>query len=360
MSDEVRGIRSLFVFLFVALPLASMLYFTPMHTSFSSRFAKTIDGRNASFRATGGPTPAKSVFRHRRFSQRATSPCYTVGFPFPNPRNGLGNHLFYYAGTLYVAWLTGRRPLILTSSTRMILDRAFNVSTTRLRKQNKCPVKRIRLRFAYGYDSTVGDLINVNSSVSIHVVAGFCSWRYTQPIEDQLRRELRFRPHLTTFAEKFLSSNVPHGWKASTFVRIGVHVRRRDFLSSWANARGFTVATEHYLYRAMTYFASRFQRVQFIVCSNDISWCLKKIHQSSFNRKLVNITFSIKHTTEEDLALLASCNHTVMSTGTFSWWASWLANGTTVYYKNFARYGSSLWRDSRAADYFPPTWIGLN
>jgi len=357
MSDKLRGTLSLFVLLFVVLPLASVLFFTQMFAIFSSRFEKTIYGTNVSFRARGGPATVESVFRHRRFSQSATSPCSTVLFPLLNPRNGLGNHLFYYAGTMYVAWLTGRRPLILT---RTRLDRAFNVNTTRLRKQNECPVKRIRLRFVYGYDSAVEDLINVNSSVSIHVVSSFGSWRYTQPIADQLRRELRFHPYLTKFAETFLSSNVPHGWKASTFVRIGVHVRRRDFLSSWAKAKGFTVVTEYYLYRAMTYFVRRFQRVQFIVCSNDISWCLKKIHQSSFNRKLVNITFSVEHSTEEDFALLASCNHTVMSTGTYSWWASWLANGTTVYYKNFPRYGSSLWRESRAADYFPPTWIGLN
>ena len=59
-----------------------------------------------------------------------------------------------------------------------------------------------------------------------------------------------------------------------------------------------------------------------------------------FNKTNVNITFSVQHSAGQDLALLASCDHTVMATGTFSWWAAWLANGTTVYYANFPRRGS--------------------
>jgi len=196
--------------------------------------------------------------------------------------------------------------------------------------------------------------------VTIRLAGSFCSWKYTQPIEDQLRRNLRFHEKLTKFANTFLSSNVPYGWNISTFVRVGVHVRLGNFLGGWARGRGFTVASLIYLKRAMAYFVERHPMVQFVVASNNIGWCRQSMKASWFNQKLVNITFSMKHSAEQDLALLASCNHTIMTTGTYSWWAAFLANGTTVYYKHWPRHGSWLWKRSRPAEFFYPTWIGMD
>ncbi|XP_052280959.1 galactoside alpha-(1,2)-fucosyltransferase 1-like [Dreissena polymorpha] len=31
-----------------------------------------------------------------------------------------------------------------------------------------------------------------------------------------------------------------------------------------------------------------------------------------------------------DMAVLSLCDHTIVSTGTFGWWAAWLAGGTTI------------------------------
>jgi len=62
----------------------------------------------------------------------------------------------------------------------------------------------------------------------------------------------------------------------------------------------------------------------------------------------------------EDLALLASCDHTVITTGTFGWWAAWLANGITVYYANHPRHGSQLSSMIHHDDYYPPQWIGID
>jgi len=73
----------------------------------------------------------------------------------------------------------------------------------------------------------------------------------------------------------------------------------------------------------MGHFVGRFPRVQFVVVSNDILWCQKHV---AFNGSGVDVVFSVGHNTGEDLALLASCDHTVMTTGTFSWWGGQLAN----------------------------------
>jgi len=285
------------------------------------------------------------------------SSCFTVGFKIPTT-SGLGNHLFFYVAPMYVAWLTGRKPLILTPK-RTKLDRAFNLTIAHQKGNRQCPVRYFRHRYVYAYDDRVKDLLNVAANVSIQLAGAFFSWKYIQPIEDQLRSQLRFHRELAYFAKKFLSENVPHGWNDSAFVHVGVHVRRGDYLGRLGVGMGVLVASKQYLNRSMTYFVERFTRVQFVVASNDITWCQMNIKQSSFNQKRVNITFSIGHSAAQDLALLASCDHSIMSTGTYSWWAAWFANGTTIYYKNFARRGSNVYRRSLAADIFLPTWIGM-
>ena len=137
-------------------------------------------------------------------------------------------------------------------------------------------------------------------------------------------------------------------------------MRRGDFLTRYALRIGLTVAGEQYLNRAMTYFAMHYPRVQFIIASDDIVWCQKNIKPLAIDEKQVNVTFSTGHSAEQIFALLACCSHMITTTGTYGWWASWLANGTTVYYNNFAIRGSNLWRKSRAADHFLPTWIGMD
>jgi len=287
--------------------------------------------------------------------------CFTVGFRIPTTGNGLGNHLFFYAGTMYVAWTTGRKPLILTSPERPTeLDRAFKLNIARQNHQNACSEKYYQEFYVYAYNSDIEKLTNVDANVSVRLEGAFCSWKYTQPIEDQLRRKLQFHEKLTKFASTFLSSSVPHGWNISTFVRVGVHVRRGDYLGSWAMGHGFTVASLVYLKHAMAYFVDRHSMVQFVVASDDIDWCRESINASWFSQERVNITFSIDHSAEQDLVLLASCNHTIMTTGTYSWWAAFLANGTTVYYKHWPRHGSWLWQHSRPAEFFYPTWIAMD
>jgi len=38
-----------------------------------------------------------------------------------------------------------------------------------------------------------------------------------------------------------------------------------------------------------------------------------------------------------DLAILSACNHTIIYTGTFIWWAAFLAGGESIYYRYVAR-----------------------
>lgn len=262
---------------------------------------------------------------------------------------------------------TGRTPCIRMfsgSSRTTPLDRVFDVDIERTSVDNTshCPVHRFRHLLVYAYSPRVMSLVKIPTNRSIMLIGSFASWRYTQPIDERLRGALKFRREILQSAARFLSVNAPPGWTGLPFVRVGVHVRRGDFLRRRFVRKGFSTAPPHYLRLALGYFVRRFARVQFVVTSNDIPWCRRHIEavSRSWDQNAVNVTFSEGHSAGTDLAILAACNHTVITAGTFGWWAAWFVNGITTYYSGFPRPGSLLSNRSHLGEYYPPNWIRIN
>lgn len=78
----------------------------------------------------------------------------------------------------------------------------------------------------------------------------------------------------------------------------------------------------------MEYFKSRYTNCLFVYVSDDPFWCFKHFGH------LPNVAvpaYNSSSTPEEDLVLLASCNHTIFDYGTYGEWAALLAGGETVY-----------------------------
>jgi galactoside 2-L-fucosyltransferase 1/2 len=63
---------------------------------------------------------------------------------------------------------------------------------------------------------------------------------------------------------------------------------------------------------------------------------------------------------EVDLAVLSQCNHTIMTIGTFSWWAAFLAGGDVVYYSQWPSVGSILYQMFNQSDFFMNNWIAMD
>jgi len=73
----------------------------------------------------------------------------------------------------------------------------------------------------------------------------------------------------------------------------------------------------------------------------------------------LNVTFLETLSAGKDMAILSSCQHVIMSTGSYGWWAAWLAGGTTIYYSDWPRKGSELDGITNHEDLFLPNWIGM-
>ncbi|KAK2150058.1 hypothetical protein LSH36_426g02041 [Paralvinella palmiformis] len=74
----------------------------------------------------------------------------------------------------------------------------------------------------------------------------------------------------------------------------------------------------------MEYFKTKYNKVQFIVASDDLDWCKENIKDQHI--------IYYNHDSIMDLAILSFSNHIITSIGTYSWWVGWLCRGTTIYY----------------------------
>ena len=109
-----------------------------------------------------------------------------------------------------------------------------------------------------------------------------------------------------------------------------------------------------YIQRAMAHYQTWYNKITFIVLSDDIRWCRENIHNSEHS-----VIFSPFSNPGNDLSLMSLCDHMIMTTGTFGWWGSWLAGGHVIYYGGYPRLGSELDKHFVKEDFYPKQWTQL-
>lgn len=57
---------------------------------------------------------------------------------------------------------------------------------------------------------------------------------------------------------------------------------------------------------------------------------------------------------------MSSCDHTIMTLGTFGWWGAFLSNGQNIYIKNYAFENNRFFEFTKNEDFFFDHWTGLN
>jgi len=199
------------------------------------------------------------------------------------------------------------------------------------------------------YDSKFEHLPNRN--VSIYSV--FASYKYFQPVEQELRLDLTFKPNILDTARRWLEKQIPDDWKDQKFVRVMIHVRRTDFLDPRRDRDGWSRPDSQYFNRSMSHFKDCLERVQFVVLSDDPAWCKTHLNVTD------NVVFSSGHLAIEDMAIASLCDHAIITVGTYGWWAAWFANGVTITQRNLPRINSTLSKRLYRNDHYKPEWIGM-
>ncbi|KAK6167531.1 hypothetical protein SNE40_021534 [Patella caerulea] len=270
----------------------------------------------------------------------------------PKFEGGIGNNMFQYASCYGLARRLNA-DVVLTPNTDIyqLFQPVARISTD----PNVCSkVKVIRERHAVSFDES---FFNLSPGSDYKFIRYLQSWKYFKHVEAELRQQFIFRGDVIARARSQIINilqrfNVSSKMKPNVLVNI--HVRRGNYLINPFAKFGYKVANMTYINKAKKYFTDKYENVIFFVFSNDMKWCKENI-------KGLDIVYIENNSREIDLAIMSLLNHTIITVGTFGYWAGWLCNGETVYFADIAKPGSDFAKEFSAdkKDYFYPGWIGM-
>ncbi|XP_053122390.1 galactoside alpha-(1,2)-fucosyltransferase 2 [Hemicordylus capensis] len=181
-----------------------------------------------------------------------------------------------------------------------------------------------------------------------------CSFTFYDHIRQEILQEFSFHDHVKAESNQYL---LDLRGQRTNVTYIGVHVRRGDYVRVMPQIWKGVVADKAYLDKAMDYFREKYPNPIFVVVSNGMDWCRQNINAS---RGDVHFAGDGRESSPgRDFALIAHCNHTIMTIGTFGIWAGYLAGGETVYLANYTLPNSPFLKVFRPSAAFLPEWIGI-
>ena len=158
-----------------------------------------------------------------------------------------------------------------------------------------------------------------------------------------LRENMTFRDNLKERIDRRLRGIAKkyYSKKVKDITLVGVHIRRTDHIRFMKDNYDMEPLDAEYFNDAMEYFKEEYENCMFIVASDDIKWAKKnldkennKIYFSDQDPKFhVDPGYAYEVMDNDmskaayDFALLTSCNHTIISRGTFSMWIALLTPG---------------------------------
>lgn len=252
----------------------------------------------------------------------------------------MGNNMFRVATLIATAYRHDFLPIIPKGNP---LSKWFSLPNLSTIQPENVEVFRAKACCQY-----YADIESLNSSANWLLDGYFQSWRYFHLYRDVIKHAFRFNLHSLSPATSFLQAT-----NISDLSVVCLHVRRGDMNHVLSHIHGYTIADMTYINKAMQYYDSIFNNLQFIVLSDDINWCKENIVDR-------NATFSPFENPGSDMALMSLCDHVIVTSGSYGWWGAWLANGVTVYYDGFPRKRSLVARETDLEDYYPKNWIGMS
>ncbi|CAH1791820.1 unnamed protein product [Owenia fusiformis] len=262
-------------------------------------------------------------------------------------RSRLGNIMFQYASTFGIARENNLCVLMPESVPRKSIDFRSYFHLSAIPTNTGLPIASQSVSLKKGCCIFQNSYMQLNNTRNYTLSGGLQSYKYFNNVQNEIRKEFKFSKTVDEAANIFLRNATPN----LNTTLVGIHIRRGDFLKH--EEQGFVVPHVSYFNNAMKYTQEKFTNVHFIVCSDDIKWCKENIKPTS-------VTFSESNEAIVDMAILSKCNHVIMSTGTFGWWAGFLSRGTVIYYKHWPRKGSRLAADVNISDYYLPDWIPMD
>ncbi|KAM7134166.1 galactoside alpha-(1,2)-fucosyltransferase 2-like isoform 1-T1 [Macrochelys suwanniensis] len=330
------------------LPLQLTLYLLAIMTlsiflHLSSRFPSARQRLPSLNTTKGSPAPPSSP-------PPTTTPTTERGMWTVNSIGRLGNQMGEYATLYALAKMNGRQAYILPQMHQQLAP-LFRIT---LPVVSGDVVRSIPWR-NYGLHDWMSEEYRHIKGKYVRLTGYPCSWTFYHHLRQEILQEFSFHDHVKEEANRYLAGL--RGQRRNV-TYVGIHVRRGDYVRVMPQIWKGVVADKAYLEKAMGYFRAKYQEPVFVVTSNGMEWCRENIDAS---RGDVYFSGDGKESSPgRDFALLAHCNHTIMTIGTFGIWVGYLVGGETVYLANYTLPDSPFLRLFKPEAAFLPEWIGID
>ncbi|KAM5298160.1 galactoside alpha-(1,2)-fucosyltransferase 1 isoform 1-T2 [Glossophaga mutica] len=329
------------------LHISQDLFHNPLDLPILFRDRRRGTGRVAIVCLSGTPVSPNAS------SPYSTHPASLSGAWTISPDGRFGNQMGQYATLLALAQINGRQAFILPTM-HATLAPVFRITLPVLAPEvdRDTPWRTLDL-----HDWMSEEYAHLQEPL-LKLTGYPCSWTFFHHVRDQIRREFTLHGHLRDKAQDFLRRLRLPGTGAAPSTFVGVHVRRGDYLEVMPHHWKGVVGDGAYLQQAMDWFRARHEAPIFVVTSNGMDWCRQNIDASRGD--VIFAGDGQEGSPGRDFALLTQCNHTIMTIGTFGFWAAYLAGGDTVYLANFTLPDSSFLKIFKPEAAFLPEWVGIN
>lgn len=153
----------------------------------------------------------------------------------------------------------------------------------------------------------------LNLKGDIYLEGNWCSYKYFEGVEHELRKDFEFR-------------NPPFGKNAELIEEIrsvnsvSVHVRRGDFAHDNKINQIYGTCSLGYYRECIEKVSERVDSPKFFVFSDEPQW-VKENLSVPFPVSIVDHNHASPH---EDMRLMSLCKHNIIANSGFSWWGAWL------------------------------------
>jgi galactoside 2-L-fucosyltransferase 1/2 len=226
----------------------------------------------------------------------------------------LGNQMYEYISVWALAKTTGREPYV-PSCLITELEKIFrNLPVYPLSYLAYCPVQE------YPVAVTVEQVDHSNGSIILPNNIQLPT--YIAPFLSEIRQIFQFKKRIIDNSQNLLHT-ASRGKKNITYV--GVHVRRTDYIRYIKRKYNASPVKPDYFLRHMNVFRNKYQRVMFIVLSDDPEWCERELRGD-------DVVVMNTNSPVQDLAIMAACNHSIIDYGTYGVFGALLSGGDTFIY----------------------------
>jgi hypothetical protein len=166
---------------------------------------------------------------------------------------------------------------------------------------------------------------------------------YVKPVENELRETFQFIKPITGEQNLDLLSIL------ETKESVSVHIRRGDYLQ---HSHFSGICDVRYYFDAINIIKSKVNNPNFIIFSDDISWC-KGVFGTG--NDYIYVDWNTGYNSFIDMQLMSICKHNIIANSTFSWWGAWLNKNP-----NKIIICPKIWNRNKTQNYlFIEEWIAI-